>query len=157
MDLQTVLNLPEYSRKEVQQQAGENWIIINDLVYDLTEFLSLHPGGAEVLYEYVGLDATTVFQDVGHSASAQRHMVRYVIGRVVESECTYRDRSEFACQASAALCAMKASPLENAPDAVHPRSGGHILSSSQLLQLLQQLHFLRSHILIATASGHPFT
>uniref|UniRef100_A0A915EM52 Cytochrome b5 heme-binding domain-containing protein n=1 Tax=Ditylenchus dipsaci TaxID=166011 RepID=A0A915EM52_9BILA len=75
--------LPQYTREEVCQSNQSNWLIVNDLVYDLTDFLRIHPGGSEVLLEYMGLDATSVFEDVGHSSMARTIMLRYVIGRVV--------------------------------------------------------------------------
>lgn len=47
-------NLPEYTEQQVRDAAGEKCIvIIYDLVYDLTNFLDKHPGGAEVIYEMV--------------------------------------------------------------------------------------------------------
>jgi cytochrome b involved in lipid metabolism len=50
MDLDS---LPQYTREEVRQNSFSNWLIINELVYDLTEFMHIHPGGFEVLMEYV--------------------------------------------------------------------------------------------------------
>jgi cytochrome b involved in lipid metabolism len=30
------------------------WIVIEESVYDISDFLSEHPGGAEILMEYAG-------------------------------------------------------------------------------------------------------
>ena len=38
-----------------------------DRVYDVTAFLARHPGGREVMEEYLGWDATLAFRGVGHS------------------------------------------------------------------------------------------
>ena len=48
--------------KEVLAHTAEDdcWVIINDKVWDVTEFLELHPGGAEVIVNNSGRDATSV-------------------------------------------------------------------------------------------------
>jgi cytochrome b involved in lipid metabolism len=53
--LQNLQNLPEYTEAQVRDAAGDGQciVIIYDLVYDLTDFLDEHPGGAEVIYEMV--------------------------------------------------------------------------------------------------------
>lgn len=53
MDEKFFLSLPEYTREEVRENDYLYWVIINNLVYDLTEFIHIHPGGQEVLLEYV--------------------------------------------------------------------------------------------------------
>jgi cytochrome b involved in lipid metabolism len=51
---QSLQTLPEYTEAQVRDSAGDRCIvIIYDLVYDLTDFLDKHPGGAEVIYENV--------------------------------------------------------------------------------------------------------
>lgn len=39
-------------------------MIIHDNVYDVTGFLSQHPGGPAVIRRYAGFDATTAFDAV---------------------------------------------------------------------------------------------
>ncbi|TKY64123.1 Cytochrome b5 isoform E [Spatholobus suberectus] len=58
------------------------WIIINGKVYDVTPFLDDHPGGDEVLVTAAEKDATTDFEDVGHSDSAIEMMQTYYVGKV---------------------------------------------------------------------------
>ncbi|OIV96859.1 hypothetical protein TanjilG_08720 [Lupinus angustifolius] len=41
-----------------------------------------HPGGDEVLLSSTGKDATTDFEDVGHSDSAKEMMDKYYIGEI---------------------------------------------------------------------------
>lgn len=48
--------------------AESVWIIIDDLVYDVTKFVMEHPGGEEVILNMAGQDATEAFNDVGHSS-----------------------------------------------------------------------------------------
>lgn len=42
-------------------EADGYWIVVNDVVYDLTEFRDLHPGGARIIDAYAGMDATHGF------------------------------------------------------------------------------------------------
>ncbi|XP_068649833.1 cytochrome b5 [Aristolochia californica] len=58
------------------------WLIISGKVYDLTSFMEDHPGGDEVLLAATGKDATTDFEDVGHSDTARDMMDKYYIGEI---------------------------------------------------------------------------
>ncbi|KAI6219103.1 putative Cytochrome b5 [Aphelenchoides besseyi] len=79
-------DLPEFTAEQVRD-AGQSRcvVILYGLVYDLTDFLDLHPGGAEIIYEMSGMDATNYFEDVGHGKIARTLMLRYAIGRFVET------------------------------------------------------------------------
>ncbi|KAJ9056648.1 Cytochrome b5, variant 2 [Entomophthora muscae] len=58
------------------------WMIIEGSVYDITKFISDHPGGEEVLLELGGLDGTEAFEDIGHSDGAREMLKEYLIGKV---------------------------------------------------------------------------
>ncbi|CAJ1950483.1 unnamed protein product [Sphenostylis stenocarpa] len=58
------------------------WIIVKGKVYDVTSFLDDHPGGDEVLVTATEKDATTDFEDIGHSESAIESMETYFVGEV---------------------------------------------------------------------------
>ncbi|KAG4940118.1 hypothetical protein AAZX31_16G019600 [Glycine max] len=58
------------------------WIIVKGKVYDVTPFLDDHPGGDEVLVTATEKDATTDFEDIGHSDSATQMMEKYFVGEV---------------------------------------------------------------------------
>ncbi|GMH64818.1 hypothetical protein TL16_g04051 [Triparma laevis f. inornata] len=49
-------------------------------VYDITKYLDEHPGGAEVLLDVAGQDATDQFEDIGHSGDARKELGNYKIG-----------------------------------------------------------------------------
>lgn len=49
-------------------------------VLDVTKFLEEHPGGAEVLLESAGKDATKDFDDIGHSKGAKSLLLKYQVG-----------------------------------------------------------------------------
>ncbi|XP_066156562.1 cytochrome b5-like isoform X2 [Euwallacea fornicatus] len=78
----------EYSFEEIKKHNNKNstWFVINNDVYDVTEFLNEHPGGEEVLIEQAGKEATESFEDVGHSSDAREMMEKYKIGTMVASE-----------------------------------------------------------------------
>ncbi|KAI0094623.1 FMN-dependent dehydrogenase-domain-containing protein [Irpex rosettiformis] len=44
--------------------AKSCWVIIKDSVYDVTEFLSEHPGGANIILKYAGKDATAAYEPI---------------------------------------------------------------------------------------------
>jgi len=41
------------------------WVMIECKIYDVTNFK--HPGGKQILLQNAGQDATTQFEDIGHS------------------------------------------------------------------------------------------
>lgn len=54
------------SLQEVSQHnsAKSCWVIIHNHVYDVTEFLPDHPGGAKIILKYAGKDATEAFEPI---------------------------------------------------------------------------------------------
>ncbi|KAI5121350.1 hypothetical protein M0805_000658 [Coniferiporia weirii] len=40
------------------------WVIIQNNVYDVTDFLSEHPGGAKIILKYAGKDATAAYEPI---------------------------------------------------------------------------------------------
>lgn len=69
----------------IQRNSDESgyWLVIDNLVYDISEFIRQHPGGIHVLKGYAGLDATLGYQRAHHNRSeidAMREM--YEIGQV---------------------------------------------------------------------------
>ncbi|KAL7075112.1 hypothetical protein ACQ4LE_005920 [Meloidogyne hapla] len=77
--------LPIFTREDVRENVNRNWIIVGSLVFDLTDFLKLHPGGDEILLEFIGMDATSVFEDVHpNNVRASIVLLKYVIGRLKE-------------------------------------------------------------------------
>ncbi|XP_047128073.1 cytochrome b5 isoform X1 [Hydra vulgaris] len=66
--------------------AKSCWLAIHDKVYDVTKFIDEHPGGEEVLLELAGKDATSNFEDVGHSSDARDLLASYYIGDLHEND-----------------------------------------------------------------------
>lgn len=61
-------------------------LVIDNVVYDVTRFLEDHPGGAEVLLDNAGRDASQCFRDVGHSEDAKLWRREFRVGEVVPEE-----------------------------------------------------------------------
>jgi cytochrome b involved in lipid metabolism len=62
----------KYSPKKV--------IVIDNNIYDVTEFREEHPGGEEILDEYMYKDVTNEFKNIGHSNYALKLLAKYLIG-----------------------------------------------------------------------------
>lgn len=62
------------------------WMIISGKIYDLTSYLSVHPGGAQSIISYCGKDGTVAFNTKGgrgsHSQYAQSLLVNYYVGNL---------------------------------------------------------------------------
>ncbi len=49
-------------------------------MYDVTNYLDDHPGGAEVMLDLAGKDADEFFEDIGHSNDARAELKKHLIG-----------------------------------------------------------------------------
>lgn len=56
------------------------WMLIHGLIFDIKSVLDSHPGGVECLLDCVGVDATNVFDDVGHSDIAWEMLENSCVG-----------------------------------------------------------------------------
>ncbi|CEJ89969.1 Putative Catalytic activity: nitrate reductases catalyse the reaction [[Torrubiella] hemipterigena] len=74
----------EYDARQVaEHKSGEDaWFIIHGQVYDVTKYLADHPGGADVLIEAAGTDASEAFDNAGHSEDAFEVMDTYKVGKL---------------------------------------------------------------------------
>lgn len=54
-------------------------------MYDVTKYSRDHPGGAEALIEVGGTDATSAYEDVGHSEDAREIMHQYLVGSLAHA------------------------------------------------------------------------
>jgi len=72
-----LISLDEVSEHSSQ---ADGWMVLYDRVYNVTAFLREHPGGEEVMAEYLGYDATFAFRGVGHSRDAVEMLEEFLIG-----------------------------------------------------------------------------
>jgi len=65
-------------------KPSDCWIIISSNVYDVGNYLELHPGGADVIIPYCGRDATQAFNTQGgrgrHNSEATQELQKHLLG-----------------------------------------------------------------------------
>jgi len=74
----------DISLEEVKLHNTEKdcWIIVHGKVYDVTKYLNDHPGGVEIVTDLAGQDATTDYDDVGHTQEAHEILEKFLIGHL---------------------------------------------------------------------------
>ena len=75
----------KYTIEEValHNRAEDAWVIVESRVYDITKFLDVHPGGAEIMLDYLGQDATEILSSIdphAHSRAAYELLSDYYLG-----------------------------------------------------------------------------
>ncbi|MHB8576468.1 MAG: cytochrome P450, partial [Dehalococcoidia bacterium] len=82
----TLDDLPELDWSEIlrHDKSGDFWVVFCDGVYDVSEWMYRHPGGAEIFIEQYGQDATELFNEIGHSDDAWNLAQSFKIGRLKE-------------------------------------------------------------------------
>jgi cytochrome b involved in lipid metabolism len=77
-----------FTRSEVAEHDDyeDCHFVIHKKVYDVTSFLQNHPGGMDVMMEFAGRDATTAFEENGHSNHAMNILEKLQIGVVVKKK-----------------------------------------------------------------------
>ena len=65
--------LKEYTLDEVAKhnKKSDAWIVINNKVANITEWIPKHPGG-DIIMKGVGKDATSLFNSIGHDDYAKK-------------------------------------------------------------------------------------
>jgi cytochrome b involved in lipid metabolism len=60
------------------------WMIVSGKVYDMSEFMHVHPGGDKIVLAYTGMDATHAYQQVQHDVNTEVDalLAMYQIGAV---------------------------------------------------------------------------
>ncbi|XP_073054052.1 cytochrome b5-like [Primulina eburnea] len=104
--------LLSYSDVSVHNTSEDCWVIINSKVYNVTNFLSEHPGGDEVLLESAGKDASEEFEDVGHGSAARLMLDEFYVGEVDPSNHETKSKATGAAS-SGSVTATKDKPLES--------------------------------------------
>lgn len=90
--------LPMYTWEEFHKKIseGQQWIIVDEKIYDISSFKKRHPGGKNVLISSIGMDVSesfsrsaagrgTVIAKHVHSRAAMNQLSKLVIGRTEKS------------------------------------------------------------------------
>ncbi len=77
--------LPSFTAAEVEEHKSESscYVIVGEVVYDVTDFLDAHPGGADLILDYGGKDITDILRDEmshAHSDAAYDVLDESVVG-----------------------------------------------------------------------------
>lgn len=75
--------LPKYTLEEVamHNSASDCWSSIDGFVYDMTQFINLHPGGEKAVAETCGIDGTAAYNGAHHgSARKIAEVQKYIVG-----------------------------------------------------------------------------
>jgi len=89
-----ITSLPTYTTECVEKEVAEkkaSWVIIDNIVYDVADFLPVHPGGEAILKCYLGKDATKAFYGgvYKHTCSAKDILDTLRIGVIRDTKrCT---------------------------------------------------------------------
>jgi cytochrome b involved in lipid metabolism len=92
------LTLEEIS---LHNKTGNCWMIISNKVYDLSNYLNAHPGGAGTILPYCGKDGTTAFETKNrgssHSSNADNLLNSFYLGnfgQTISSQAVQRVRTQ---------------------------------------------------------------
>lgn len=84
-------NMPLISLAQLAQQTGHRdssrmWIAVHGGVYDVTDFLPMHPGGTLIVAASAGLDASKTFDDLAHTSNPEvmSLLSKYFIGHLAQ-------------------------------------------------------------------------
>ncbi|RDA86275.1 hypothetical protein CP532_5697 [Ophiocordyceps camponoti-leonardi (nom. inval.)] len=78
----------KYTPAQVSQHgddANGYWVIIENNVYDITNFMDEHPGGPKILKRFAGKNATKAFWKYHSETVLKRYGDKYKIGDVAEA------------------------------------------------------------------------
>ncbi|CAG5129600.1 unnamed protein product, partial [Candidula unifasciata] len=71
---------------ENHNKDGGLWIVVHGKVYDVHDFKSQAPCGAETLQEWAGRDASVAFETAHHSEEAREMMNCFYVGKYIDPE-----------------------------------------------------------------------
>eukprot|EP00057_Strongylocentrotus_purpuratus_P017205 XP_011671679.1 PREDICTED: fatty acid desaturase 2-like [Strongylocentrotus purpuratus] len=81
---------------EVKKHDGktmkEKWLVVDDQVYDITQWSKRHPGGYKVITHYAGQDGTEAFTAFHNDEEfVRKHMKAIHIGQIMEDQVECKD------------------------------------------------------------------
>ena len=77
-----------YTMEEVSKHSKKEdcWLIIKGQVYNVTEFLSSHPGGSSIVVSVGGQDATEYFEELHRPEILDEVGKQYIIGELCSAK-----------------------------------------------------------------------
>mmetsp|Transcript_24209 Transcript_24209/g.50293 ORF Transcript_24209/g.50293 Transcript_24209/m.50293 type:complete len:899 (-) Transcript_24209:863-3559(-) len=87
-------NVLTMSEIKGHSEVASPWLVIDNEVYDVTEFAKMHPGGT-IIYKYAGKDCTDQFKAF-HRPRVSLYLKKYHIGTLKESDRPVPDEATLA-------------------------------------------------------------
>ena len=64
---------------------GDCWIIVRGKVYNVSDYMASHPGGADIILENAnGKDATEEYDNADHTKRAREMLNKYYVGELAQ-------------------------------------------------------------------------
>src|SRR5579871_3170354 len=81
---QELISLAQLARNTGHKSDTRMWIGVHGSVYDITDFLPLHPGGSFIAAASGGIDASQAFDDLAHTNNPEVSslLTKYFIGHL---------------------------------------------------------------------------
>lgn len=81
---QEVISIAQLARYTGHKPDTRMWIGVHGSVYDITDFLPLHPGGSFIAAASGGIDASQTFDDIAHTNNPEvaSLLTKYFIGHL---------------------------------------------------------------------------
>jgi alkylation response protein AidB-like acyl-CoA dehydrogenase/predicted heme/steroid binding protein len=82
--LHSFQTLQEYTLDQVKthNKKGDAWLVIDSIVYDVSRFAAMHPGGESIVLMYAGKDCTKEFDQFHRQEVLVKYTPSLAIGRV---------------------------------------------------------------------------
>ena len=86
-----------YTTEEVKKHNTKDdcWLIIRGRVYNVTEFLSIHPGGSSIVVSVGGQDATEYFDELHKPDILEEVGSKYIIGELFSAKLCHANLNFF--------------------------------------------------------------
>jgi hypothetical protein len=77
-----IIPLSTLARNTGHRDGSKTWIGVHGAVYDVTDFLPIHPGGSLIVAASAGLDASKTFDEIAHTSNPEvmSLLSKYFIG-----------------------------------------------------------------------------
>ncbi|KFY18009.1 hypothetical protein V492_00213 [Pseudogymnoascus sp. VKM F-4246] len=95
---QDFISLAQLARNTGHKAESRMWIGVHGSVYDITDFLPLHPGGSFIAAASGGLDASQTFDDLAHTNNPEVSslLTKYFIGHLAPKPTLVIESSDIA-------------------------------------------------------------
>ncbi|ERT00285.1 hypothetical protein HMPREF1624_03656 [Sporothrix schenckii ATCC 58251] len=113
--------LPTFTTAEVEKHNNQDscYVLVGETVYDVTDFLESHPGGADLILDYAGKDIAAILKDEishAHSETAYEVLDDSIVGYLSSSKKDANGNGK-------STGAEYASDSDVEKRSVHPRTG----------------------------------